>query len=121
MYSDPQSLTISGTAVSLPRTASGVNQGGFTAADGNTKFSISHQYGKRARRTARIDVRKIIPDPLIANVSREVSASVYVVIDAPLVGFTAAELKGIADAHSAWMAAGTGAANNTLRLVGGES
>lgn len=121
MYSDPQSLTINGSAVTLPRTASGVDNGGFTAADGNVKMTVSHQYGKRARRTVRIDHKKIVPDELLTSVSKQVSTSVYVVVDAPLVGYNGAEQKQIIDALAAWLAAGTGAANNALRLVGGES
>lgn len=121
MYSDPQSLTISGTATSLPRTSAGVNAGQFTTPDGAVVFDIRHQYGKRSRRTVRIDHSKIIPDPLLTNVNKVVSSSVYVVVDAPLVGYTATELKGLVDALAAWLAAGTGAANNTVRLVGGES
>lgn len=121
MYSDPQTLTISGTAVSLPRTSAGVNAGVFTSPDGAVDLDVRHQYGKRARRTVRIDHEKIIPDPLLTNVNKPVSASVYVVVDAPLMGYTPTELKGIVDALAAWLAAGTGAANNTIRLVGGES
>lgn len=121
MYSDPQSITLNGSAVSLPRTASGVDTGGFTAADGNVKMTVQHQYGKRARRTVRIDHKKIVPDELLATVSKQVSASVYIVVDTPLVGYTGAEQKQIIDALTAWLAAGAGAANNALRLVGGES
>lgn len=121
MYNDPQSLTINSVAVSLPRTASGVNTGSFTAADSRTKLTVSHAYGKRVRRTVRIDVSKIVPDELIPSVNKPVSASVYIVVDSPLVGFTPTELKQIVDSHSAWQATGTGAANNTLRLLGGES
>lgn len=121
MYSDPQSLTISGTATALPRTSSGVNSGVFTAPDGAVQLDIRHQYGKRSRRTVRIDAQKVIPDPLLTTVNKPVSMSVYIVVDAPLSGYTPAEQKALVDALAAWLAAGTGAANNTLRLVGGES
>lgn len=121
MYSDPQSLTISGTAVSLPRVAAGTNQGSFKSPDGNVTFSVSHTYGKRARRVFRLDQTKVTPDPLLTNVNRVIDASAYLVVNAPLQGFSPTELKGIVDALTAWAAAGTGAANNTVRLLGGES
>lgn len=120
-YNDPQSITVAGTAVSLPRTSSGVNTGAFTAPDGNTKLTVQSTLSKRARRMARIDVQKTVPDPLVSNINNIVSMSAYVVIDAPKTGYTPAEQKAIVDALAAWLAAGTGAANNTLRLVGGEN
>jgi len=91
-FADPQSITIDGTAVSLPRVSSGVNTGGFSSNDGNLKLSVSHQYGKRTRRQYRMDFQKIAADPLTsANVRYQ--GSVYLVVDQPIVGFTVAELQ----------------------------
>lgn len=42
-FADPQSVTIDGTAISLPRVSSGVNAGAFKSNDGLTALSANHQ------------------------------------------------------------------------------
>lgn len=118
-FADPQSVTISGTAISLPRTSSGVNLGGFTSADGLTKLSASHSYGKRVRRVIRLDSSKVAADPLLAGVNVKASLSTYLVVDAPVTGFTVTEAKGVVDALVAYLTLTTGA--NVTKLLGGES
>jgi hypothetical protein len=117
MYSDPQSVTINSVAVSLPRTSSGANNGAFNSADGNTKMTVAHQYGKRNRRTVRLDSRKIAADPLLDGVSREYTMSAYLVIDHPTVGFSNTEIenntKGLTDKLAS--------AGFVTKLLGGES
>lgn len=119
MFADPQSVTISGTAVSLPRTGSGVNAGNFSSADGLTKMAISHQLGKRTRRVIRLDNAKVAADPLLAGVNVKASMSTYLVIDQPETGYTVAEAKAVVDALVAYLAASSGSA--VTRLLGGES
>lgn len=87
MFSDPQSVTVNATPISLPRVSVGANTATYMAADGNLKMTISHSYGKRNRRTARLDFRAIAADPLLDGVSKEYTMSAYVVIDHPVVGF----------------------------------
>lgn len=120
-YADPQSVTINSVANSLPRIGSGVNTGTFAAGDGNVKLAVSHQYGKRTRRQARLDFSKVAPDPLISSTNIKYSMSAYVVVDVPVTGFTVAEQKQIVDALTAWLATGAGAANVTTKLLGGEN
>jgi len=117
-FADPQSVTVSGTAVSLPRTGSGVSSGTFTAPDNTTKLTLSHTYGKRTRRQYRLDFNKIAADPLTAQNAR-FSSSAYVVIDHPIVGFTSAELIAQLVALADALKAGTNSA--ATKLVGGES
>ncbi len=118
-FSDPQSVTISGTANPLPRTSSGDNAGAFTKDDGNVKLSISHSYGKRTRRTIRLDHRKVAPDPLNAAQNLNYSMSVYVVVDVPAVGYTPTEAKAVLDGFIANLQASTAA--NEVKFLGGES
>lgn len=118
-YADPQSVTVGGTAVSLPRTASGVNTGGFSAADANTKLTVSHQYGKRTRRQVRLDLKKIAPDPLISSTNILYSMSAYLVVDTPVTGYTNAEVVNAIKALTDWLTASTNA--NATKLVGGEN
>jgi hypothetical protein len=105
MLTDPQSVTIAGTTTSLPRTSSGVNQAAYTSADGTVVLTISHTYGKRTRRTARLDFSKIAADPLISANNIKYSMSAYFVLDLPLTGFTpteaAATLEGLIAALTA--------------------
>jgi hypothetical protein len=117
-FSDPQTVTIATVANALPRTSSGVNAGAFTKDDGNVKLSVAHTAGKRWRRTVRLDHSKIAPDPLISAQNNKFSMSAYLVVDAPITGYTVAEQKQIVDALAKWLADTSGA--NTTKLLGGE-
>lgn len=118
-FSDPQSVTISGTAHSLPRTSSGVDSGVFTKDDGNVKLSMQHAYNKRTRRTIRIDHRKVAADPLLTAQNANYSTAIYIVVDSPTVGYTPAEVKAIWDGFIANLAATSAA--NTVKFLGGEA
>lgn len=118
-FADPQSVTINAVANSLPRTSSGPNAGVFTKDDGTVRLSVAHQYGKRARRTIRIDHSKIAPDPLISAQNIKFSMSCYLVVDVPPTGYTVAEQKQVVDALTAYLTASSGA--RVTQLLGGEN
>jgi len=117
-FSDPQSVTINSIANSLPRVSSGVNSGSFSKDDGTVKLAVSHAYGKRNRRTVRVDHKKVAADPLTA-VNAEYSMSVYIVVDSPKVGYTIAEQKQIVDGLTAYLTATSG--SKVTQLLGGEN
>lgn len=117
-FSDPQSVTISGSTISLPRTSSGTNSGAFTSADTTVRLLVSHTYGKRFRRTVRLEHAKIAPDPLTANNVRY-SMTAYIVFDVPTVGYTVAEAQAVIAGLTAWLTASSGA--NTAKVLGGEN
>lgn len=117
-FADPQSVTVNAVAQSMPRVSSGVNTGAFQKEDTTYKLSFSHQYGKRTRRQVRLDNNKIAPD-LFTSDNVKYSASVYLVIDQPVVGYTNAELKLIVDGFAAYLTASSGA--NITKLLGGEN
>jgi len=119
MLADPQSVTISGSASSLPRTSSGVNLGEFTKDDSTIKLRVQHTYGGRTRRLIRLDFSKIAADPLISAQSIRHSGSVYVVFDLPPTGYTPAEAKAVYDGFAAMLAASSGAF--VTKVLGGES
>lgn len=119
MLADPQSVTINAVAQSLPTIARGVNSSVYQKDDGTVKLSISHQYGKRTRRTARLDYSKIVADPLVPAQNQKVSMSSYLVIDSPITGLTNAEIKYVVDALTAYLTATSGA--KVTSMVGGES
>jgi hypothetical protein len=118
-FADPQSVTINGSANSLPRVASGENKGTFRKDDGTVSLTVSHSYGKRTRRVIRLDHSKIAPDPFVASVNVKLNAGVYLVVDTPDVGYTVAEAKQIADGLIAYLSASSGA--RLTQLLGGEN
>jgi hypothetical protein len=118
-FSDPQSITINAVPNSLPRVSSRDNAGIFSKDDGNVKLTVSNLYGKRTRRTARIDFRKVAADPLFPAQNTPYSMSFYVVVDVPPVGFSVTEQKQVIDGFIAWMNASSGAA--ITKILGGEN
>jgi hypothetical protein len=119
MFQDPQSLTINAVANSLPRVTTRDNTSVYSKDDGNVKLTVSSAYGKRTRRTARVDFRKTAQDPLFPAQNTPYSMSAYIVADVPTAGFSITEQKQIIDALTAWLTASTGA--NVTKLLGGES
>lgn len=117
MFSDPQSITVNSVAQSLPATARDDESSTYTKDDGSYALIVGHQYNKgRKRYTVRINARKIAADPLASANNVEYSTSAYLVIDAPAVGYTNAELRDIALALSGWASSA-----NLLKVVGGET
>lgn len=117
-FADPQSVTI-GSAISLPRTGQGMDQGDFTSADGGVNLTVSHQYKTRIRRQFRVDQQKIVTDPLFSTQNKRVSASAYLVVDAPQSGFSPAELKSLVTGLIGNLTASSDA--NLTKFLGGES
>lgn len=117
-YTDPMTVTINAIANTLARVGFGPSSGTFSKDDGSLKLSVAHQYGKRTRRTARIDLTKVAPDPLISSTNIVYGASVYLVVDVPKTGFTIAEQKQLVDGLTKWLTDTSGA--NTTKLLGGE-
>lgn len=124
-FSDPQDLKVVTSTVrgassfTLPRTSSAADFGQFKSSDGYTSFTISHQYAKRYRRVARLDVKAIVADPLLVGVNSLQSMSVYLVVDSPQSGFTQAVQKQYVDNLCDWLTNNSYA--NTVKLLGGES
>jgi len=117
-YADPQSVTISGTALSLARTGAGASSGQFNTADGAAVLKVSHAIGKRSRRTVRLEHSKIAADPLTAA-NTKFSMTAYVVIDVPSVGYTVAEAQAVVAGLSKWLTDTSG--SNVTKLLGGEN
>nr|UJQ85246.1 MAG: hypothetical protein 2 [Leviviridae sp.] len=118
-FTDPQTVTISGTAISLPRTSVGDDESEYTSADGLVQLRASHNYGKRTRRTIRIDHSKVTSDPFKPAENVEVSMSNYIVFDLPPAGYTAAEALAIWQGFVTQIRATSDAM--VVKLLGGES
>jgi hypothetical protein len=119
MLADPQSVTVSTVAHSMPRTSTSINLGEFSESDGTFKLRVQHQYGSRVRRVIRLDHTKIAADPLISAQNIVYKGGMYVVFDMPITGFTVTEAKADWDGFAALLAASSGAI--ITKVLGGES
>lgn len=121
MFSDPQSLILNASTISVPATGRGVDSSIYEATDstwGDLKFTVSHQVRTRNRMVARIDVNKLSSDPLVYQGTVAASMSAYFVLDFPLAQyFTDAEIVYYGKGLTTWLAAST----NMARLVAGET
>jgi len=86
--SDPQSVKISGSTISLPRVNTGNFESEYLSADGLTRLKVATTNGRRKRQTIRLDLSKITTDPFDSTQNVEVSSSIYIVMDRPPAGFT---------------------------------
>lgn len=118
-FTDPLSITISGTTVSLPRVSVGDDRSEYASGDGLYKLTASHEYGRRTRRLMRIDTSKVAPDPFRPTENVQVGMSYYVVFDLPPAGYTAAEALAVQQGFNTLMAANTN--QLVTKLLGGES
>jgi len=116
---DPQTLTINAIAIPLPRVAQGVDTGAFSSSDNLVRLVVSNSYGKRTRRIARVNHRKVAADPFATGINQEYTMSAYVVFDVPRVGYTIVEQKQVIDGLMAWLTASSGA--KITQILGGES
>jgi hypothetical protein len=120
MFSDPQKVKVDGsTEVTVPRVDSGSFKSVYLSEDGSVKLTLSTQNGRRKRHVCRIDLSKIIASTLNPSQNEEVSTSAYLVIDRPLSGYTATELKKLVEGLVGFLSASTYSA--TTKLLGSES
>lgn len=117
-FADPQTVTVSTVAQTLPRTGFQPNAGVFTKDDGSYKLTIANTYAKRTRRQIRLDFSKVAADPLISAQNIRYGMSAYLVVDIPTTGFTVAEQKAQIDGFLAYLSASSGA--KITQFLGGE-
>lgn len=113
---DPQSVTISGTPVSLPRTGLALNEGSFTDATGQVSLTVKHQTGRRARHTIRLNKSVIVADPMVPSVNQNISYGAHIVLDFPKNGVALADVVALANALVVLASSAT-----LTKVAGGES
>lgn len=118
-FTDPLAITIATFTTSLPLTERDGDDTKYTSGDGYITFSAGHDYGKRIRRTLRVDTKRISPDVFRDDVNVEQSMSVYVVYDIPKVGYKPNEVKDVSDGFLAMLSANSGLL--VTKLLAGES
>jgi len=116
---DPQSITISGTAVSLPRVATGRFSSDYLSSDGLTGLKLASSYGNRQRQTVRLDLKKVSADVYLPSQNVERSMSCYLVFDRPTAGYTNADALAAFVGFNSLITASTNAVIS--KLLGGES
>lgn len=118
MFSEPQTVTISGSAKSLTRASSMLDGAEFATGDRAHRMSIRHTYGKRFRHSLRFVVDTLDANPLISGQNVKNSMTVLVIVDTPP-GYDTATAKAAVDGLLANLSATSGA--NVTKLVNGES
>lgn len=93
MFSSPQSLEFGTDTIQLPRVAMGDFKGAFQSEDGSLMLRIAHAFrATRIRREFRVDHKKLASDPYTTDRNIPVSASAYVVVDHPKVGYSTEDI-----------------------------
>lgn len=113
---DPQSVTISGSAVPLPRTGISLNEGAFQSGDSTVNFTVKHDTSKRTRHIVKLQKSLIVADPLFPSQNQNVSYSVSMTLDHPKNGVVPADVIALANALVAWATSA-----NLTKVTGGES
>jgi hypothetical protein len=118
-FTDPQSITISGAASSLPLTSRGQDGADYKSSDGLITLTARHAYGRRTRRVLRVDHSKLTTDPFLPTQNVKVSMSNYIVFDLPPAGYTNAEALAV---YNGFKTVYTAASDAVItKLLGGES
>lgn len=118
-FTDPLSITVSGTTSSLPRISTMEDESIYQSGDGLIQVQASHDSGKRYRHLLRVNHAKLAPDPFRPTENVKVSMSNYIVFDVPVAGYTAAEQLAV---YVGFQSMYTAASNALItKLLGGES
>lgn len=119
MLADPQSITVGGTAKVLPRMLTGTTQGRFAGPDTTIEVETVRGKNGRYRTTARLTQRKITSDPLVATTNVEVSDTIALSFNRPLVGYSDADVLAQVKGFIAWLNANTDAV--LKQIIAGEN
>lgn len=117
MLSDPQTVTVGGVAKAMPRVETNGTSSKYRLADETFELVVSHdKSGKnRLRSVARINQRAVVADPLTAENDYQ-TLSFYGVLDRPVYGFTATQIKDLVAGFQAWLNAAM-----VDKIIGSES
>lgn len=116
---DPQSITYDGTAISLPRTGQGNNEGTFTSSDGNYQLSVRHSYGSTNRHSVKITRKTLTASPTTPANNINTLSGVNITVTLPSQGVTVAEAQKLLKALLASLSASTYAIADAI--VSGQS
>lgn len=115
MLADPQLVTIATVEKTLPAVERGNLASKYREDTGEHELVVSTSFGKRSRSLARLNHTKTAADPLTAE-TKQVAASVYVVMDISPFGYTATEVDNLAQGLFAHLDSAT-----LKAILGGQS
>jgi len=118
-FTDPQTVTIDGTAHVLPRSFSKTGIGQFVGPDGTYALEIAPSNGKTKVRVARLRGTKIASDPLVSTVNVRVTDLISLTIIRPNDGYSDAEVVKQVVGFFNLLTANTNA--NLVKLIAGEN
>lgn len=108
MFADPISISVGqtntlsgGTAKSMARNSQIGKTSAYQTSDALYKARISHSEGARVRSEVRLDFFTPYTDPS-TGLTKNVSASAYVVLNRPQGGFTSTQLSDIITGVAGW-------------------
>ena len=118
MLADPQSVTVGGSTISLPRTGADKGSADYTSVDGISQLRVAQTTNSTSRRTTiSLKTNKIAADPITTLNSRK--SSIWTISNvAPIDGFTIVELRDQLIGLANSLTATTGAL--TTKVLGGE-
>lgn len=118
-FTDPQSITISGSTIALPRVSTGRLSSEYASGDGLVSLKASSSLGNRTRRVLRLDHAKIAADVFVPDQNVRRSMSCYMVFDLPAYGYTNTEALAV---YTGFKGAFTATSDALItKLLGGES
>ncbi len=118
MFTDPQTVTVSGAGKTLNKVTNTADGSKFATSARDRFWTITHSYGRRHRHTLRHQFDTLVTNPLVAgnNISQSITIGLWV--DVPP-GYDTATVKAEMDGLLANLSATSGA--NLTKLIGGES
>lgn len=112
---DPQSVTVSGSAKSLARLGTSLSEGQFQDTTGEFKLLVKQDSGRRTRHIIELRQTKIVSDPMFPSQNVNVGCTARITVDRPKNGVTAADAGALADALIAWATSA-----NVAKVIGGQ-
>lgn len=118
MFSDPQSVTYSTVAKSLPVIGRNSDESSYKLNDAGViyQMKLGHQFKKRNRVVARLQRDSFASDPLVPAQNILASMTATFTLDFPNIGLTTADAQNLGKALRDWL---TDA--NILKLANGET
>lgn len=117
MFTDPQTVTVNAVAQTLAAISREPMKSLYREDVAEYELVISHQEtSKRNRRVVRVNRTLVSADPFIPAQNVENTVSYYLVIDAPIAGFTMTQMKDDVLGLTGWLSSA-----NVLKVLGGES
>lgn len=118
MLADPQSITIDGTALTLPRVLTGTREGLFENATSSLSTESTAKNG-RLRSVTRLVQTKVTTDPLVSATNIVVHDSISLTINRPIQGYSDEDVLKQVSGFIAWLTAGTN--TNLKKIIAGEN